>query len=407
MTRQPKSLALLLLLCLLLVWPANGDAAESEIPVDVARERIAAEFSRMDSALRQTAEKLGTVGLKGEPARKALRGLCAAFPYAVDCTAIDTRGVMLTVEPHQYRHAEGTNIADQPQVARVLQQKTPVLSSLFRAVEGFAAMDAEHPVFTPDGQLIGSVSLLFKPEILLEKQIKPLVADLPVSIWVMNREGQILYDEDQTQIGLNLFLARLYQPFPQLIQLGRQLVEQPNGEGEYEFPASPSAEPVRKKALWRTAILYDAQWRLVMTHMEQEKSGQKIGGDLPVLSPEGALDSLAQERSLAVMLHRNDRKKILEILKGFYEETPGIYSVQWVDAQGINRLGYPEENSLTDYDFRAGRRLGDAKFLHAVYKRQATQLAEPMFEGVPGRFDLRPVFWNNEYQGMVYIVRIR
>ena len=63
MTRQPKSLALLLLLCLLLVWPANGDAAESEIPVDVARERIAAEFSRMDSALRQTAEKLGRASM--------------------------------------------------------------------------------------------------------------------------------------------------------------------------------------------------------------------------------------------------------------------------------------------------------------------------------------------------------
>lgn len=406
MTKRAQLFACVLL-CLLLVWPAGAGAAESELPVDVARENITAELARLDAALRQTADKLGTVGLKGEPARKALRGLCAAFPYAVDCTAIDTRGVMLTVETEQYRHVEGTNIADQPQIARVMQQKKPVLSSLFRAVEGFQAMDAEYPVFSPDGQLIGSVSLLFKPEALLEKQIKPLVADLPVSIWVMNREGQILYDEDRTQIGLNLFLARLYQPYPQLIQLGRQLVEQPNGEGEYEFPTPATTEPVRKKALWRTAILYDSQWRLVMTHMEQEKSGRKIGDALPTLRPEEALTALAQERSLAVMLHRNDRKKILEILKGFYEETPGVYSIQWVDALGVNRFGYPEENSLTEYDFRTGRRLGDAKFLHAVYKRQATQLDEPLFEGVPGRFDLRPVFWNNEYLGMIYIVRVR
>ena len=397
----------ILLLCLALVQPSMVSAAESDSPADVARERIAAEFSRLDIALKQTAEKLGTVGLKGEPARKALRGLCSAFPYAVDCTAVDVRGIMVTVEPEKFKHVEGTNISEQPQVVQVLTRKTPVLSSLFRAVEGFAAMDAEYPVLTPDGQLLGSVSLLFKPEDLLRERIKPLVADLPVSIWVMNREGQILYDEDPAQIGLNLFLARLYQPYPQHVQLGRQIVEQPAGAGEYEFPSVLSAEAVRKKASWQTVSLYDSQWRLVMTHMEQEKSGRKIGGALPSLRPEEALDSLAQERPLAVMLHRNDRKKAMEILKGFFEETPGIFSVQWIDAQGVNRFGYPEENSLIEYDFRTGRRLGDARFLHAVHKRQATRLEESLYEGIPGVFDLRPVVWNNEYLGMVYIVRIK
>ncbi len=396
----------ILLLCLALIQPSLVRAAEPDSPADLARERIAAEFSRLDVALKQTAEKLGTVGLKGEPARKALRGLCSAFPYAVDCTAIDVRGIMVTVEPEKYKHVEGTNISEQPQVVQVLTRKTPVLSSLFRAVEGFAAMDAEYPVLAPDGQLLGSVSLLFKPEEMLRDRIKPLVADLPVSIWVMNQEGQILYDDDPAQIGLNLFLARLYQPYPQLIQLGRQIVEQPVGAGEYEFPSTLSPEPVRKKASWQTVSLYDSQWRLVLTHMEQEKSGRKIGGALPSLRPEEALDSLAAERSLAVMLHRNDRKKILEILKGFFEETPGIFSVQWIDAQGVNRFGYPEENSLIEYDFRTGRRLSDARFLHAVHKRQATRLEEPLYEGIPGIFDLRPVVWNNEYLGMVYIVRV-
>ena len=84
----------ILLLCLMLIQPSIVSAAEPDSPADLARERIAAEFSRLDSALRQTTEKLGTVGLKGEPARKALRGLCAAFPYAVDCTAVDAHGIM-------------------------------------------------------------------------------------------------------------------------------------------------------------------------------------------------------------------------------------------------------------------------------------------------------------------------
>jgi len=84
--------------------------------------------------------------------------------HAVDCTAINARGIVLTVEPEKYRRVAGKDISGQPQVTRVLQHKTPVPGSLFGAAEGFAAMDAEYPVFCWIGQLAGSVSLLFKPE---------------------------------------------------------------------------------------------------------------------------------------------------------------------------------------------------------------------------------------------------
>ncbi len=65
----------------------------------------------------------------------------------------------------------------------------PVLSIVFRAVEGFPAVDAEYPVVSPDGQRIGSVSILFHPERLLGSIIAPTVQGMPVDIWVVEKEG--------------------------------------------------------------------------------------------------------------------------------------------------------------------------------------------------------------------------
>lgn len=398
---------MLLFVCLVLVFPNPVNAAEPDNSLALAQQRVTVELARMDAALKQAAQKLGVGGLTGDAARVTLRELCAAFPYAVDCTAINAQGVMVTVEPAKYRHVEGTDIREQPQIVQVLQHKKPVLSSLFRAVEGFQAMDAEYPVFSSAGQLMGSVSLLFEPEKMLEQSIKPTVQGTPLSIWVINREGQILYDADRAQVGLNLFLARGYQPYPELIQMGKQIVENDTGSGKYEFPSVSSPTPVRKNATWQSAGLYGSQWRLVMIQTELEASGQKMGTPLPVLQAEQALESLSKEPVLAIMLKRNDKVKIMEILKGFYEETPGIYSVQWIDPQGINRFGYPAENSLTDYDYRNGRRVDDALFVQAVQARKSAQIDAPLFEGIPGRFDLKPVIWRDQYLGMVYIIQVR
>lgn len=50
------------------------------------------------------------------------------------------------------------------------------------------------------------------------------------------------------------------------------------------------------------------------------------------------------------------------MFRQFYDATPGIYAGQWIDANGVNRFGYPADNSLTGYDFRAGQCARDAEF---------------------------------------------
>jgi hypothetical protein len=373
----------------------------------MTRQKVTEEFNRLDASLKRAAETLGTAGLTGDRARSALRELCGAFSYAVDCTAVDAAGRMVTVEPAPYRRFEGSDISNQEQVERVKDSRKPAMSAVFRAVEGFEAADAEYPVTAPDGKFLGSVSVLFTPSRLLGDIIRPVTEGTPLDIWVMEKTGRILYDIDTPQIGLKLFTSRLYRPYGSLVRLGRRIATQPEGSGVYRFKAQPSKKTVAKNAYWQTVSLYGSEWRLVGIHIEHDASGKRTGHIKPATTPEQRLAALATERKLIAALADSDKKRGKELFREFYEDTPGIYSVQWVDAHGINRFGYPAENSLIDYDYHSGRAASDTETLRILVDKKPAIMEAPLFEGRTGIFTFRPLFSGERYLGMVYFITIK
>jgi hypothetical protein len=382
-------------------------SADQPLSLTMAREKVTGEFKRLDNALKHAAETLGTTGLTGDRARSALRELCGGFSHAVDCTAVDATGRMVTVEPAPYRRFEGSDISNQEQVERVKDSRKPVLSTVFRAVEGFEAADAEYPVTAPGGKFLGSVSLLFSPSRLLGDIIRPLTEATPFDIWTMEKTGRILYDVDVPQIGLNLFTSRLYRPYGSLVRLGRRIATQAEGSGVYRFKAQTSKKTVANNAYWQTVSLYGSEWRLVGIHVEQDASGKRTGHTKPASTPEQSLESLATERTLIAALTNGDKKRVNELFKEYYENTPGIYSVQWVDINGINRFGYPAENSLMDYDYHSGRAASDTETIRILMDKKPAITEAPLFEGRTGIFTFRPLFSGERYLGMVYFITIK
>lgn len=248
----------------LLLWPAAAFCSAGEDRVlEAARQKVAAELNRLDEGLREAAAALGKTGLTGEGARPVLASLCGKFDYAVDCAAVNLQGRMAVVAPEAFRRFEGKDISGQEQVRRVLKTGRPALSSVFVSVEGFPAVDAEYPVVSPEGKRIGSVSVLFQPEKFLGSVFVPLARKTSVEIWAMEKGGLILYEADASQIGLNLFTSGRYQPYAGLLAQGKRIAARPQGKGVYEFTDGPSANVVRKNALWKTVSLYGTSWRLV------------------------------------------------------------------------------------------------------------------------------------------------
>jgi hypothetical protein len=404
-------ISLILIIPVLLVMAATRAMCLVEAPpvLASAKQHVAQEFDRLDTALKQAAEMLGATGLTGDKARPALTKLCNNFDYAVDCATVDLQGKMITIEPAPYRQFEGKDISAQEQVKRVIKSGRPVMSSVFRSVEGFPAVDVEYPVVTPAGQRLGQVSILFQPEKLMREIIVPLTQGTPVDIWAMEKSGLILYDADAPEIGLNLFTSSLYQPYKSLVNLGRRIAAKPEGNGIYKFRSHLSPAIVQKNAFWETISLYGTEWRLVSIHVEKQNPTSVTGGLIPSETLEKKLENFAVSKSLkkALSASAGDSKQSRRLFQKFYEEAPGIYSVQWMDEKGINRFGYPAENSLQDYNYHDGRTLTDQHFLKILDKRKSAVYEKPLLEGKTGIFTFRPVFQQDRYLGMVYYIRLK
>ena len=398
----------ILLIPALLIITATTLLGETPAPPALAeaQQKVAAEFDRLDKGLSRAAKALGSTGLTGDQARSILTGLCHDFNYAVDCSTIDLQGKMVTIEPAPFRQFEGKDISSQEQIKRIVKTGKPVLSNVFRAVEGFPAADAEYPVVTPEGERLGSVSILFHPEKLLGNILVPLLQGTPVDIWAMEKGGLLLFDTHASEIGLNLFTSRLFNPYRSLISLGRRIAAKPEGNGVYYYRNASSPTPAKKNAFWRSVSLYGTDWRLVAIHVEQPDTGRNSGIPISSSTMEQKLESFVATGALTQALTAG-KSKGMQLLKELYDDTPGIYSVQWMDEKGINRFGYPRENSFTDYNYNARRTATDQSFLDILAERKAAAFEKPLIEGRTGLFIFRPVFKQDRYLGMIYIIRIK
>jgi len=253
-------------------------AADSGQPtLQTVVQTVSGEFAHLDGALREAARKIGASGLTGDDTRSALAELCGKFTFAVDCTAVDARGKMVTVEPPAYRDVEGTDIGDQPQVKKVIKTKKPVLSSVFRAVEGFDAADVEYPVLDQKGRYIGSVSLLFKTEVFFTQLLETLLRGIAMDVCVMEKNGRVIYDPEASQIGHNLFSSPIYKSYGELLKLGKRIASDREGSGSYRYKVRGENRTARKQAQWKSASLYGTEWRIIGIHVEPAAPGKQSG----------------------------------------------------------------------------------------------------------------------------------
>ena len=370
---------------------------------------ITAELNKMDADLGQLAGRLSEKDLKAAQTRKMLGDLCRSYPYAEDCAVVNRDGMMVLVEPVEYAGFEGSDISSQEQIIRLHKSKKPVLSNVIRTVEGIEAVDLEHSVFSSFGDLAGSVSVLFRPEALLSYVITPVLKGMPAEAFVMQTDGRILYDADKEEVGRMLFDDPMYKPFPQLLALGTLISREKKGAGSYEFKQEGSEKLVKKDAHWTTIGLHGTEWRLVVMHVKagHDLSSGKAPAKAGTVSYTDALRTLAQNAEIKKALSGNNLARIRDIFVDFYSEHERIYSIQWLDSKGINRLGYPEENSLINFDVKTLKTASSKPMLQALLDKKESTFDCPLMEGKTGTFFMVPVYQGEKYLGMIYTIRLK
>lgn len=256
-----------LLFCIAITSNVYSQSAGEVPPALLALQKsVASLFDTIDDNMSKAAKKLSKTTFDDPEARIILLGLCGAHPYAVDCALVDTKGRMVTVEPAKYKKWEGADISKQEQVILLHKTKNPVSSKVFRSVEGLDAIDIEYPVFSPGNDLIGSVSMLIKPEEFLFKafdSIGPALKGQTREIWVMQSDGLILFDPGIEDIGRMLLNENVPKAPHELFPVGKRIVQQKEGSALYRYVKKGISEPSKKQASWVTVSLYGTEWRLI------------------------------------------------------------------------------------------------------------------------------------------------
>lgn len=252
-------------------------AADPATPSLIANQRletIAAALQgvldRMGDDLADAAARLGKVRLDSADAHRVLSDLCGKHLSAVDCSTIDPAGVMIAVEPEQYRKVESADISSQEQVRRLHRTKKPVLSKAFKAVEGFYGIDYEWPILTKKGELLGSVSMLLKPQSFISRIVAPQLDAATVDVWVMQVDGQLLYTRYPKEVGDNLLVTPAFDTGPTFNHLVKQISLTPEGEGDFRAPPSGGLDSTRQRCAWKTIESAGTPWRVVLFGTREE-----------------------------------------------------------------------------------------------------------------------------------------
>ncbi|MBN2107892.1 MAG: hypothetical protein JW832_10750 [Deltaproteobacteria bacterium] len=403
---------LFLLLCLACltggcIKNTRTEAASAPVALDDAVRDIAAAFADIESDIGQAAADCAAAGGDRKAIREALGRLHAEHTAAADVAFIDTRGIMQVIEPAAYKKFQGADVSGNAHNKKMLAEQKPLMSESFKALEGFSAVAIQYPVID-SGAFSGSVSMLLRPESLLKALVEPRLKGVPVDIWAMEPAGRIIYDPDAEEIGRNIFSDPLYAPFPGLIEAARLIAGTAQGMATYYFLGRGMTASVKKYAYWQTVAVYGRPWRIVLTKAEKEGvNGKKTLEELGLKSLNEAFREFVALDEMQEAIARKDRKYLMALFQEFYENNPGLYSVQWVDEKCITRFGYPPENSLKNYRFDATRDAAQSGFITAVKKGRESFLEEPLMEGNIGQMLLCPVTPKGKYRGMVYYVRIK
>ncbi len=203
---------------------------------------------------------------KEDEIRALLRKLLEENLPIVEAAFIDAKGIIRHIEPPEYINFENMDISTQAHVVAMQKNPLPQLSGGFTAVEQFLAVTIAHPLHDSQKRFVGSISLVIRPELLIEPLLKASTVPEDYELWIMQPDGRIIYDQDREEIGKMLFSAPIYASHESLLELGKTIASTPTGEGSYIFLAPELKKKAIKKAVWQTINLHGREWRVVLAY---------------------------------------------------------------------------------------------------------------------------------------------
>jgi hypothetical protein len=250
---------------------AGSSAEGAERRLIAALENGTSQLASMDMVMSRASDALGRSGMDTTRQGSVLSGVCAEIAPSIDCLMMDRGATVINVKPDHYRNIVGRNLMYDTHIQKLFATSRPTSTTVTPLVEGGNGIAVSYPVHnSANANVDGAVSLAVDPVVFFGSMFGSTTAGDPYETWVIQPDGLIVYDSDKSQIGRKLFNDPMYESSPTLLDLGRQMAIRSSGVGTYSLPGTSPTGTVVREARWATLVVYDNDYRLVVSRIVQE-----------------------------------------------------------------------------------------------------------------------------------------
>ncbi len=263
-TQIMKTRKIFIYILIVVVFASCKNEEEPFFPEQLSqiKNQVAASFDSLNQSISAAVNQYEASGFDSAAMRASLLELYEESSFAAEFVYTTPEGILAIIEPAAYYAYEGTDISTQPHVISAFQTKKPVLSNGFMVVEGYQAAVTIHPI-VQNNQLIGAISAVIVPSALLKRVIEPVVVNQGFEVWVMEKTGLVLYDQDEAEIGINVLTHPMYDDFPVLREACQKMAAEETGETSYSFYQTGTNTVVNKKTYWNTFSMQENEWKII------------------------------------------------------------------------------------------------------------------------------------------------
>ncbi len=182
-------------------------------------------------------------------------------------TRLDERGVILYNFP--ISSSVETDISDQKHVRELLLDHKPVISDVFKAVEGFDAVALHVPIFK--GSVFqGSIGILINFESIANRYLDVIKIGETGYAWVVSRDGTQLYSPTPGFTGKSVF--ENIKDSPSIIVMVNDMLKGHEGTAIYTFGriGDRNVGQIRKYAVYMPVHLGSTFWSIAVASAEQD-----------------------------------------------------------------------------------------------------------------------------------------
>ncbi|HOI17331.1 MAG TPA: cache domain-containing protein, partial [Geobacteraceae bacterium] len=182
-------------------------------------------------------------------------------------TRVDDNGTISYTVP--FSQSIGQDISGQKHMREILRRHTPVVSDVFRTVQGFDAVALHVPVFRGT-TFKGTLAVVIDFKSLAKRYLEVIRIGKTGYAWMISRDGTELYDPVPGFAGKSVF--ENVKRYPSIIPMVQEMLKGRQGVATYTFDkiGERRIAPVTKHAVYLPIHMGNTFWSIAVASSEKE-----------------------------------------------------------------------------------------------------------------------------------------